>query len=78
MLPVFVGVRAWLAKGHTDMRNGFPGLAVLLQETLRKDPHTGHLFIFRGPRDDLIKINWPTSLFPVETGLFFHSVFGGR
>jgi transposase len=33
------GVRVWLATGHTDMRKGFPGLALLVQETLKTDPH---------------------------------------
>ncbi len=31
-------VRVWLATGHTDMRRGFPGLALLVQETLKTDP----------------------------------------
>jgi transposase len=40
------------------MRKGFPGLSLLVQETLKKDPHAGHLFVFRGRRGDLIKIIW--------------------
>ena len=58
MLPVPQGVRVWLAPGHTDMRKGFPGLSLLVQETLKKDPHGGHLFVFRGRRGDLIKMIW--------------------
>ncbi len=58
MIPVPTGVRVWLATGHTDMRKGFPGLALLVQETLRRDPHSGHLFVFRGRRGDLIKVLW--------------------
>lgn len=58
MLPVPQGVRVWLAPGHTDMRKGFPGLSLLVQETLKKDPHAGHLFVFRGRRGDLLKIIW--------------------
>lgn len=50
MIPVPSGVRVWLATGHTDMRKGFPGLAVLVQETLKRDPFDGNLFIFRGRR----------------------------
>ena len=49
MIPVPSGARVWLAAGHTDMRKGFDGLALLVQETLRHDPHSGHLFVFRGP-----------------------------
>jgi transposase len=52
MIPVPTGVRVWLATGHTDMRKGFDGLALLVQETLRRDPHSGHLFVFRGRRAD--------------------------
>ena len=58
MIPVPAGVRVWLATGHTDMRRGFPGLALLVQETLKADPHGGHLFVFRGKRGDLIKVIW--------------------
>ncbi len=58
MIPVPVGVRVWLATGRTDMRKGFNGLALVVQETLRRDPHSGHLFVFRGRRGDLIKVLW--------------------
>ena len=58
MIPVPVGVRVWLATGRTDMRKGFNGLALAVQETLRRDPHSGHLFVFRGRRGDLIKVLW--------------------
>src|SRR3954463_15145279 len=58
MIPVPSGVRVWLATGRTDMRKGFDGLALLVQEALRRDPHSGHLFVFRGRRGDLIKVLW--------------------
>ena len=58
MIPVPSGVRVWLATGRTDMRRGFDGLALQVQETLRLDPHSGHLFVFRGRRGDLIKVLW--------------------
>lgn len=58
MIPVPSGVRVWLATGHTDMRKGFPGLSLVVQETLKRDPHNGHLFVFRGRRGDLIKVLW--------------------
>jgi transposase len=58
MIPVPSNVRVWLATGPTDMRKGFNGLALTVQETLRRDPYSGHLFIFRGRRGDLIKILW--------------------
>ncbi|MGU0043673.1 IS66 family insertion sequence element accessory protein TnpB [Escherichia coli] len=37
------------------MRNGFNGLASKLQNVLKDDPFSGHLFIFRGRRGDQIK-----------------------
>ena len=58
MIPVPAGVRVWLATGHTDMRKGFSSHALLVQETLKEDPHAGHLFAFRGRRGDLLKIIW--------------------
>ena len=58
MIPVPAGVRVWLATGRTDMRKGFDGLALIVQETLKRDPHSGHLFVFRGRRGDLIKCLW--------------------
>jgi len=58
MMPFPAGVRVWLATGHTDMRRGFDGLALLVQEQLKRDPHSGQLFVFRGRRGRLIKILW--------------------
>ncbi|TBA07693.1 IS66 family insertion sequence element accessory protein TnpB [Rhizobium ruizarguesonis] len=48
MIPIPSGVKVWLATGYTDMRRGFPGLSLMVQETLKRDPHIGHLFCFRG------------------------------
>jgi transposase len=58
MIPVPAGIRVWLAAGYTDMRKGFDGLAMLVQESLQHDPHGGQLFVFRGKRGDLIKLLW--------------------
>jgi transposase len=58
MIPVPSGVRVWLATGRSDMRKGFDGLALLVQETLNRDPHSGRLFVFRGRRGDLVKVLW--------------------
>lgn len=58
MIPVPSGVRVWLATGHTDMRRGMNGLSLQVQEVLRRDPYSGHLFVFRGRRGDLIKVLW--------------------
>ncbi len=56
MITVPAGVRIHLALGATDMRKGFDGLALLVQEVLRGDPFSGHLFIFRGKRASTVKI----------------------
>jgi transposase len=52
MIPLPSGVRVWLAIGHADMRRGMNGLALQIQEVLRRDPHDGHLLVFRGRRGD--------------------------
>jgi transposase len=44
MIPLPAGVRVWLATGYTDMRKGFPSLALQVQEILHRDPLGGHLF----------------------------------
>jgi transposase len=41
MIPIASGVRVWLAVGRTDMRRGMNGLALQVQEALRRDPHGG-------------------------------------
>jgi len=58
MIGLAPETRVWLASGPTDMRRGFDGLALLVQETLKRDPHCGHLFVFRGKRGGLVKILW--------------------
>ena len=39
MIPVPSRVRVWLAVGRTDMRKGMSGLALQVQEQLKRDPH---------------------------------------
>lgn len=58
MIPVPSGTRVWLAVGHTDMRKGFNSLALVVQEVLKRDPHCGHLFVFRGRKGNLVRIIW--------------------
>ena len=58
MISLPAGSRIWLVAGVTDMHNGFNGLASRVQNTLRDDPFSGHLFIFRGRRGDMIKVLW--------------------
>jgi transposase len=54
---------AGLACGRTNgyaTRHEWPGSTV--QEALRRDPHAGDLYVFRGARGDLIKILWHDGL----------------
>jgi transposase len=58
MIGLPPGTRVWLAAGMTDMRWGFHGLAAIAQSALEQDPFSGHVFVFRGKRGDLIKLLW--------------------
>lgn len=62
MIPMPSGMRIWLATGITDMRRGMQGLALQVQQGLKRDPHAGDLFVFRGRRGDLVKILWHDGL----------------
>ena len=42
MIPVPSGVQVWL----------------VVQETLKRNPHNGHFFVFRGRRGGLVKVLW--------------------
>ena len=48
MIPLPTGVRVWIAAGPTDMRRGMQSLALQVQEALKRDPHAGDLYVFRG------------------------------
>ena len=56
MIPISSDVRVWIATGHTDMRRGMNGLALQVQQALKRDPHAGDLFVFRGRRGNLVKV----------------------
>ena len=48
----------WIAAGVTDLRRGFTGLSGMVQTALKENPFSGHVFVFRGRRGDLIKLLW--------------------
>jgi len=50
--------RVWIAAGVTDLRRGFTGLSALVESKLEQKPFSGHVFVFRGRRGDLIKVLW--------------------
>jgi len=58
MISPPAGTRVWLAAGVTDMRKGMDGLAALVQTALTENPFSGHIFVFRGRRGDLVKLLW--------------------
>lgn len=53
-----VGTQIWIAAGITDMRRGFQGLAAQVQTALEQQPYSGHIFVFRGRRGDMVKLLW--------------------
>jgi transposase len=73
MIPIPSGVRVWIATGHTDMRRGMQSLALTVQESLKRDPHAGDLYMFRGRRGDLVKVLWHDGI-----GLTAENLFGPR
>jgi transposase len=60
MIGLPAGTRVWLAAGVTDMRCGFNGLSAKVESALAEDPFSGHVFVFRGKRGDIIKLLWWT------------------
>jgi len=52
------GTRIWIAAGVTDMRRGFQGLSAQVQTVLEQQPFSGHVFVFRGRRGDIVKLLW--------------------
>ena len=58
MLSIPSTTRVFLATEPTDMRKGFDGLFALVENVIREDPFSGHLFVFRNRRRDRLKVLW--------------------
>ena len=58
MMGLPANTRIWIAAGVTDLRRGFDGLSAIAQTALAENPFSGHVFVFRGRRGDLIKLLW--------------------
>ena len=58
MIGMPAGTRIWIVAGVTDLRRGFTGLSGMVQTALEENPFSGHVFVFRGKRGDLIKVLW--------------------
>lgn len=56
MLTLGPSIKVYLARGTTDMRKSFDGLAGAVRELLAEDPLSGHLFVFCGRRRHMVKI----------------------
>jgi transposase len=50
------GTKIWVAASVTDMRRGFDGLSAQVQTILQQQPFSGHVFVFRGRRGDIVKL----------------------
>jgi hypothetical protein len=66
MMLIPAGVKVHLALGYTDLRKGIDGLGVMVERVLEQDPFSGHLFVFRGKRADLIKVLFWDRAVPVH------------
>ena len=58
MISLPAGTSIWIAAGITDLRRGFTGLSAIAQTVLEQNPFSGHVFVFRGKRGDLLKVLW--------------------
>ena len=58
MIGTAAGTHIWIVAGVTDLRRGFAGLSGMVQTALTENPFSGHVFVFRGKRGDLIKVLW--------------------
>jgi transposase len=58
MIALPANTRIWIVAGVTDMRRGFTGLCAQVQTVLEQEPLSGHVFAFRGRRDDMVKLVW--------------------
>ena len=56
MWPLSAATRIYLAQGVTDMRKSFNGLYACVTAVLKRDPLTGHLFIFCNRRRNRVKV----------------------
>ncbi len=65
MLSLTPATRIFLVAGATDMRKSFNGLVAIVQNELRSDPLSGHLFVFTNRLRNRIKV-----LFWDRTGLW--------
>jgi transposase len=56
MLTLPGSVRVFVARGVTDLRRSFDGLSAQVQEVLRQDPLSGHVFVFFNRQRNRVKL----------------------
>lgn len=56
MLSLTPATRIFLVSGATDMRKSFNGLEAIVANELRRDPLSGHLFVFSNRHRNRLKI----------------------
>ena len=56
MLSLPPSVKVYVSTDETDMRKSIDALSIIVQEILKKDPFSGHLFVFCNKRGNKIKI----------------------
>ena len=79
MIQVAPGTKVHLACRPVSMRYGFDGLAAQVANTLKADPYSGHLFLFRGKRGDYLKaLYWDGSGLCLRSGSSRGSSSGRR
>ncbi|EGI92363.1 putative transposase [Shigella boydii 5216-82] len=64
MITLPTGTKIWIIAGITDMRCGFNGLASKVQNTLKDDPFSGHIFVFRDRSGKMVE----NTCGPIVTG----------
>ena len=67
MLTLAPGVRIYVARDPVDMRKSHNGLCGVTRDILRRDPASGHYFIFFNKRRTLVKV-----LVWEESGFWVH------
>jgi transposase len=58
MLSLSPSVRIFVSTKPVDMRRSFDGLFALVQSTIRQDPYSGALFLFKSRRGNVLKALW--------------------
>ena len=56
MFSVDVHTRVYVASEPVDFRRQIDGLALIVQDTLRLNPFSAHLFVFRNKQGDKLKL----------------------